>query len=192
MDLKVIYKEYPWKRLLLSAQKHEVDAVMPLFRTETREKYLYFDKLDLADETNHLFTTTDTSVAFDGSLEKITSFRIGVVSDYSYGQEFDEFTFSKKILTKDDKHLIEMFIHNRFDIGVGNRYVIHYYAAKEGLADKLKFLNPPITKEELYIGFTKKQNAKHIATRFAAMLGEFKTTAEYQKLINKYSMKEQD
>lgn len=192
MGLEVTYKSYPWKRLLISAEKGEVDAIMPLFRTEEREEYLIFKGLELAYETNHLFISTDSPVSYRGTLKEIASARIGVVSGYSYGNVFDSFQFPHKIITLNDKHLIEMFTYDRFDIGVGNRYVIGYYANMEGVADTLKFLDPPITKEPLYIGFARLRNHAHLAGGFAKTLQDFKTTAEYRELIDKYYMTGQD
>lgn len=192
MGIEVTYKAYPWKRMLLSAEKGEVDAVMPLFRTREREEYLYFNGLGLAYETTHLFTSVDASISYDGALKSVASSSIGVVTDYSYGSEFDSFVFPHKVITQDDKHLIEMFMYDRFDIGVGNRDVVSYYADMKGLAGKLKFLDPPITKETLYIGFTRKRNHADLAEKFAKALQAFKTTAEYLKLIDKYRMGGQD
>lgn len=188
MDMEVRYKEYPWNRLLISAEKGHVDAVMPLFRTKEREVYLYFDGLGLADETNHLFTLKDATISYMGSLDNIAAFRVGVVSGYSYGRDFDSFVFPRKIITKNDKHLVEMLMYDRFDVGVGNRYVVSYYAHQQGLRDSLKFLDPPITKETLYIGFTRKRNQTALAEEFAQALQAYKATAEYQKLMEKYKM----
>lgn len=47
-------------------------------------------------------------VTFDGKLESLESYRIGVVADYSYGEKFDSFNFPHKKITRDDKHLIKM------------------------------------------------------------------------------------
>ncbi len=192
MGLEVTYKVFPWKRLLLSAKKGEVDAIMPLFRTREREEYLYFDGLSLTYEINHFFTSTDASVSYDGDFEDIKTYRIGVVSNYSYGSSFDKYEFYKKIVSQDDKHLIEMFMHNRFDIGVGNKYVIRFFAGKADVLDKIKFLDPHITKEMLYIGFSKTRNNGELSRKFSKTLQDFRTTAEYQKLKEKYRISDED
>ena len=188
IGIEVVYKEFPWKRLMLSAEKGEVDAIMPLFKTEEREKYLKFNGLELASETNHFFTTDDSAVSYEGHFEELSQFRIGVVSEYSYGERFDSFEFQNKVITLSDKHLIEMFMYNRFDVGVGNRYVVHYYADMAGIAQNVKFLDPPIAREMLYLGFAKKGNHYSLAEKFAENLQAFKATTEYHVLVEKFGM----
>lgn len=188
INIEISYKVYPWKRLILSAQKGDVDAIMPLFKTEEREKYLIFKGLEVAHEINHFFTVAGSPIAFNGKLDDFKSYRIGVVDAYSYGEKFDTFDFPKKKITRDDQHLIEMFMHNRFDIGVGNRSVVQYYAGLSGITQSIQFLDPPIISEILYVGFVKQQNKIGLAQKFAKSLQMFRTTAAYQQLMDKYGI----
>ncbi len=188
LDIKVQYSAYPWKRMILSAQKGEVDAVMPLFKTDEREKYLIFDGLELAPETNNFFVSKESKISFNDSLDDLTSYRIGVVEGYSYGSRFDDFVFPKKEITKDDKHLLEMFTHSRFDIGVGNRFVVLHYAKLAQIDHTIRFLEPSITKETLYLGFVRKHSNEHFAQEFAEALSSFKESEAYRQLIDKYGI----
>lgn len=188
MGIKVTYKVYPWKRLILSAKKGDVDAIMPLFRTTERDSFLKFDGLELVYEVNQFFTKAGSFKSYSGTFDDMESFRIGVVAEYSYGKRFDSFDFPKKIITLDDKHLIEMFVYDRFDFGVGNKYVVRYYAELAGVAQSVTFIDPPITKEMLYLGFSKQGKQFDLAEKFAKTLQAFKRTVEYRELIDKYGM----
>lgn len=188
IGIDVEYKVYPWKRLMLRAKNGDIDAIMPLFKTEERETYLIFKGLELAHELNHFFTTPDSLVTFDGRLESLESYRIGVVADYSYGEKFDSFNFPNKKITRDDKHLIKMFMHNRFDVGIGSRSVVKYHADLCDINLSIQFFEPPITKEILYLGFVKKRNRDQLADRFAQALQKFQATATHQRLIDKYGI----
>lgn len=189
IDVDVQYKVYPWKRLILNAQQGSIDAIMPLFKTSEREEYLTFNGLGLAPETNQFFTLVDSAISFEGkNLSDLTSYRIGVVEEYSYGESFDSFDFPQKDITRNDAHLVEMFMHNRFDIGVGNRYVVQYFAKLAGIEQTIRFLDPPITQEILYLGFVKKRNVSGVAEKFAHQLQLYKKTPSYDQLINKYGI----
>ncbi len=188
IDVEIKYKEYPWKRLIHSAQQGDVDAVMPLFRTQKREDFLYFDNMELAYETNHFFAATDFTGSYKGRLENLLPYRIGVVVDYSYGSFFDSFEFPAKEVTLNDAHLVEMFKHQRYDVGVGSRSVVLYFAEKIDVAKKIKFLSPPISKEKLYLSFTKKGNNYDLAEQFAEALHNYTQTKEYSQLAKKYSI----
>ena len=186
MGLRIVYRKYPWKRLLFNAEHGHVDAIMPLFRTKERDSFLYFSNLDLVQEENSLFTWKDNDVSFDGNFDSIKSHSIGVVSGYSYGEEFDQFEHFDKVVTHNDKHLIEMFKFNRFDVGIGSRDVVLFNAHKEGISSRIRFLAPHITEGSLYIGFSRKLNHGELSERFSMALQDFKLTDAYQEILNKY------
>jgi len=188
INLGVTYKAYPWKRMLSSARNGHVDAIMPLFRTEEREKFLFFDGLGIASETVHFFSRKESSAVYDGNFENFAAHRIGVVTNYSYGEKFDQFEGFDKKFTLNDKHLVEMFKHKRFDIGLGNKYVTLFYAQQEGIGGDIKFLDPPVTDALLYIGFTKMPNHEELAKQFADALGRFKQTDSYSAIMQKYGV----
>lgn len=182
----VSYKEFPWKRLLSSARKGHVDAVMPLFKTAEREQFLLFDGLGLAYETNYFFTSKENSIPYNGDITLLNQYKIGVVTDYSYGDKFDTYPALNKIVTRNDQHLLEMYAHNRFDIGIGNKYVTQFYANKLGVADDIVYLEPPITQNMLYLGFTQNGKKTELAKIFSKNLSRLKKTGQYQDIINRY------
>jgi polar amino acid transport system substrate-binding protein len=188
LNITISYKNYPWKRLLSSAQQGQVDGIMPLFRTAERESYLHFDGLDIASETNSFFTWKDSEIIYDGSFQSLAPYPLGVVSEYSYGKDFDNSNEFTKVVTQSDQHLIEMFKFKRFSIGVANQGVTKFYAKKEGIAEKIQFLSPVISKEQLYIGFSKIRGHELLAKEFAQSLKKLKETGVYQKILRKYGM----
>lgn len=186
IGMAVEFRPFPWKRLIMSGENGTIDAVMPLFKTAEREKFLFFEGLALAYETNQFFTAKDSTIVYEGTLDAIKPYRIGTVEEYSYGENFDKTEFPNKILSKDDQHLFKLLVHNRIDIGVGSRSVIQYYADLSGEADQIRFLTPPITKEILYIGFSKNRVNGELPKNFANALKEFKTSPRYSLLLDKY------
>lgn len=189
LNLKITYNQYPWKRMLLNAKQGYVDAVMPLFRTRERDEFLYFENLKLVDEENRLFTWKDNRINFTGDFEAIRIYKVGVVTGYSYGEEFDNYLHLKKVPTESDRHLIKMFKHQRFDIGIGSKDVIIFNAKKENISDQIQFLEPYITKAPLYLGFSKAKGLEKLSKQFSIALQHFKLTEEYQAILKKYDMK---
>ncbi len=188
MDLQIKYIEYPWKRLLLSAQRGEVDAILPLFKTTQREKYLNFGNLILAYEEVNFFVKKDSQLRHIDNHEELFQHLIGVVSGYSYGDYFDSRSGVKTVVTQNDKHLLKMFIHNRFPVGIGNRFVVAHNASLFGVPGDIAYLHPPVSREPLYMGFTKKGGKEHLTGRFSQMLVQFKKSERYLKIIQKYGL----
>lgn len=188
LGITVVFRSFPWKRLLLSAEKGEVDAIMPLFRTKEREQYLDFHDLILAYEEVGLFVARESSLTFQGDFDRIAAQSIGVVDGYSYGEEFDKKKGLEKLPTQSDFHLLQMFSHKRFPIGVGNRHVISYNAEKLGIAGQIKFLTPPLSREPLYLGFSKLGQNRHLAMVFVTKLQEMKKNGKYDLILEKYDL----
>ena len=188
INWQISYRQYPWKRLLLYAEKGKVDAIMPLFRTKAREAYLYFDDLDIVDEENRFFTWKYTKINFQGALENIQPFKIGVVEGYSYGERFDTFPNLTIVPTKNDHHLVKMFKHKRFDVGIGSKDVVMFNARDENIADQIYFLEPAVTKTALYIGFSKAKVDENRAQRFSAALQQIKSSEAYRSILGNYGL----
>ncbi|THB79121.1 MAG: hypothetical protein D6B25_02485 [Desulfobulbaceae bacterium] len=190
LGYEVTYRQFPWKRLLAEARKGSVDAIMPLFRTTEREAYLLFDGLNLAYETNHLFAHKNQDIEFSGDLSTLRSYSIGVVSDYSYGKDFDSLTDLNKVVTQSDKHLLDMFAFHRFQVGIGSKYVILYFAQQAGIDKDIQFLSPAITRDKLYLAFTRKSEQEDLAATFAQALQDFLNSKPYQAIMEKYGLQD--
>jgi polar amino acid transport system substrate-binding protein len=187
LSLTIVYRQYPWKRMLYYAEKGRVDAVMPLFKTAERQTFLAFPENELVFEENVLFVHRDSSFRYDGDLMRLRDHHIGLVQNYSYGAAFDRV---KDLLTKDvsinDKMLVDKFKRGRFQIGVGNRHVIGYYARQLGCASEIRFLRPDVAREPLYIGFSKAKGHEPLAAGFSLALEEVRKTDAYRQLLRKY------
>ncbi len=188
LNIEVRYEVFPWKRLLSVARKGDVDAIMPLFRTEEREEFLHFDGLELAYETISLFTMKGFPVLYNGDFETISSHRIGVIAEYSYGNTFDSYQHFDKVVTENEEHLFKMFKHRRFDIGVGNKYVLQFFGQNSDLSKSIVFLEPPITKELLYLAFSKSRLNKNLAVNFAKALAHYRESRKYRETMARYGL----
>lgn len=188
LGIEVVFKKLPWKRMLISAKMGEVDAVMPLFRTSDRQQYLEFKDLILAYEEVNFFVLKDSEIQFRTDYRELFTYPIGVVDGYSYGEKFDNEKNLVKILTQNDRHLLEMFSHGRFSVGVGNRQVVSFNANKMGINDRIRFISPPLSREPLYLGFSKVSRKKHFSQLFATKLQELKNSGGYDQIIDKYDL----
>jgi len=186
LGMQVVYRQYPWKRLLKYGESGEVDAIMPLFKTAAREQFLVFPDIEIALEENSFFTRKGSGIKFTGALRDLAGHPIGIVVDYSYGKTFDTADYLEKIVTENELNLMQMFKFKRFTIGLGNRQVVRYFARKTGGIGDLVFLEPPITKAPLYIAFSKARGHEKLTAAFSKALGKFKNTHAYQKVLKAY------
>ena len=136
MDITVQYDSYPWKRMLNYGKEGKVDAVMPLFKTDEREQFLFFPETDLIEEDNSFFTSRSNPIKYSGNLADVIDRTVSVIDKYSYGKEFDNTHFTNKTYAKNTEQLIKQVQNNRIELGIGNSKVISYFAKQMGAADK--------------------------------------------------------
>lgn len=186
MNVSVQYTSYPWKRMLKYAQEGKVDAVMPLFKTDDREKFLTFPAVGLVDETNNFFTSSSNSIKYSGKLTDVIDLKIGVMDTFSYGKEFDNTDFTNKTIVNDLEQLILLVQRKRLQLGIGNAKVVNYSAKKMNVLDEIQFLSPPITVSPLFIGFSKKRIGSEFVNQFNKQLHTFKTSKAYAEILQAY------
>ncbi len=188
LGFTVTYKQYPWKRLLHYGKNGKVDAVMPLFRTPERETYLYFFHNALAVEENRFFIKKERRIRYDGNLNSLKSYQIGIVDEYSYGSAFDKADFLQKVIMRNDNRLVQLFAKDRLDIGLGNKLVVLYHAKQAGIDNEILFLDPFVTQKSLYIGFSKVRQTRAKAEAFSRALNSLKLTPFYLNLMKHYQL----
>jgi len=180
---KVTYTSYPWRRMLENAKKGKVDAVMPLFYTPERGTYLFFPDESLAFETNVFFTLKDSNINYSGDLSVFKTQRIGAISGYSYGSLFDDSDLEREHATNEEM-LLDKLQAGRFTIGIGNILVLKHFAKEKGI--DIRILEPYVSKDPLYIGFSRKATGTELAENFSKAISALRNTEEYQQILKKY------
>ena len=134
------------------------DAFFPIFKTEERENYMIFHENGILDyEKDYFVTSTKMTMQYSGDLETLKDYKIGVTKGYFYGVKFENAGFLQKIPSRNEIKLIELlFADNRYDLIVGDKKVISSIASKKNVLSQIKFLEPPLVNEPLYMSFNKK------------------------------------
>lgn len=190
LGVKVIFEEYPWERCLTMIRKGDADAIFSLLYSKEREEYMYFIEENISFEENVFFTLKDLNIKWDGNIESIRKYKIGCVKGYVYGKIFDEEKNLEKFFFKDDETIIKMLMNRRIDIGVGNIYVIKFIINELNLnQNNFTFLKPSISKNPLFIAFSKLKISKGFVKEFNETLVKFKRSNQYKDLLIKYEFK---
>lgn len=190
LNIAVQFSSYPWKRMIYNGKQGNVDAIMPLFKTDEREKFLIFPENDIIMEDNSFFALASCTLTYSGDLDDIINCHIGVVENYSYGESFDKKEIPKKTVAESGDQLIQLVLNRRVEMGIGNTMVITYLAGKIDAVDQLQFLSPPVTESPLFIGFSKKAISPEFVARFDKALQVFKSSKDYTAIIERYSEKQ--
>ncbi len=188
MDIRVKFEHQPWKRCLHSVKNGLADVVISALKVKERMQYLYYPEEPISISRTALFTQKDREISYNGSLDALKRYTIGVTSGFSYGTAFDESHFLQTDASTETEAVVAKVLLGRNELGVGNIAVIKTIAAKQNASGKIRFLLPLLHSQKLYAGFSKAKNHAAFAKAFSIALADFRKSADYKRIMEKYKM----
>lgn len=183
---------YPWARSLALAYQGQVDCIFTLYRSPERERYLDYSQEPVATQVIYLYARKDLTVGFDGNLASLANLRVGTAHKVNYGPKFEEV---RSRLTIDDAPTIEQnFLKlalGRVDVAPSNDHTASFtleLPALQQYAGRIVRLPVPVETVASYIAFPKKRGLAELRDRFDQQLRQFIGSAEYRRLLEKYSL----
>jgi polar amino acid transport system substrate-binding protein len=194
IGVKVRYKAIPWGDFPDLAKKGEIDGIMPLFKTKERMEFLNFPDNGLAAEKNYFFTLKNNVINYSGDLQDLRGIPIGVVRNYSYGENFDKFDGLKKNFFPSVEALVEGVKKGKVKIGIGEYGIISYLIKKLGITERIKFLPPPFPREFLYLAFSKAKGKGYqkLKESFSNAFAELRKSGNIQEILKNYQIEKRD
>lgn len=181
------FEEMPWKRALSEVKEGKVDAIFSLYVNDERKEFLHFPEKGLSYEKNILVTRKggDVKVA---KLDDLNGKTIGVVSEYSYGDAFDNYKGATRDESTNAEMLLKKLENDRIPVIIINELVFNSLAKKLGLVDKLEVQPFVASDEPMYAAFSKAKGdaAKELAAAFSKAINELSAAGEQKKIIASY------
>ncbi|WDP92730.1 MAG: transporter substrate-binding domain-containing protein [Desulfobacter sp.] len=187
INIGIKFKQYPWSRCLRMVESGNADAMMNLFKTAERERFMHFSNNILAYEINQFFKLNNTSLTYDGDLGALSSLKIGAIRNYSYGPVFDSAKLDNIYRLETETSLIKALLGKRCHLIIGNNRVIEMLVKQMGVENGVAPLFPVVSKEPLYLGFSKKKNHGGLSETFSRALGKLKRSNAYEKILKKFN-----
>ncbi len=185
----LVFEKLPWSRIQHHLRLGSIDMVVLSFKTPDREKYATFTDTPHIYDTSYLFIKKTSQIEFDGNLNNMRDYHFGNIRGYSHGIKYDEANQLNKQFASEEKQLIQMLLHNRIDVAIGNKAVITAHAKEEGVFEQLVFLNPPIDNTPAYFAFAKiKIGSNKLAHEFSEQVKALVKTEKYQQILDKYGL----
>ncbi len=184
-------KMLPWTRSLQMVEDGDTDGIFCAFYSDERAVFMDYLKEPLAYEAQYCYTLKDSPVAFDGTLESLKPYRIGVIQDWYYGDAFDEALKNGAFHVESVTDLsinIQKLLDGRIDVIVNPRLSTLYYLKQMKIQDRVVEQAVPFREPTaLYLGFTKKRLVDPALRRdLEAELAEMKADGTYQEIVDQY------
>ncbi len=204
LDIEYRIEIYPWSRVWKMAQIGRIDAVDSTSHKKYREPFLLYteeqkhfpeiipgDNLFMTEYVFFIRKIYKDLLPADFTLEEIKEkgYRIGIIRDNSYFEDFWKYNFD---ITKypDVEHSLRALASGEIDLYPIDKTIGLFTAGKTGLDKELIFHPKILHSKPQYLLFVKKSPRKDIAElqgKFNNALIEFKKTDIYRNIYNKYT-----
>lgn len=150
----------PWNRAMAQTRDGKYDAVYnAYFSKERAEHYAISEPYFRTILT--LCTTIKQSINYDGSVESLKPYRLGLVRGFVNTEEIDQASYLKKDTAETDVLNLRKLLHGRVDMIVIDKYqAIHLVKNNPTIeADirDIRFITPILEEKTLHVLFSKEK-----------------------------------
>ncbi len=174
LGVKIKIEIFPIARGLLMVKNGEADAYFSLKRTPQRESDLLFTTTPLLRQPFVFFTRRTSGIKWNGNIEDIKDYRIGVVAKTSYGAIFDGYLKDGLLLNIEETQSFELnikkLIAGRVDVVINSYDVGLYIIKNQKSENEIISLSPPVEILNSYLAFTKAKDYSALASEFDSAL----------------------
>lgn len=182
-------KFYPFNRGLALVTYRQVDGFFPLKKTSDRELTLVYPSKPLLTQEYVFFVRKDSNWKFSGTLESISSARMGITRNTSYGPRFDKALKSgifKNIDTTDTHEMnLRKLLAGRVDVVPCSRLVGLHLLQSITNGDKAEVSGPSIESVPSYLVFSAGPNAARLVKIFDKTMDDMDKDGTLARLLNK-------
>lgn len=185
------FEMLPWKRVLSELKNGNKDAISFLQYTAERAEFLDFTDPVYSSVSVFYYSKKKYPNGIQWrTLEDLSGYRIGVVSDYASTSRLNRAIASgidldvQKVVGSDHQ-LFQMLEKRRIDLFVANIDVGNEIIQKNGWQKEIGLVKQPIQSVEFHLAFSKKQNHHKLIDRINLILAQLKS--EDLILLHNYS-----
>lgn len=190
---EVRFKKAPWARCLLKMENGSADVLANVFKKPERELFMFYSSEPIFDFKQFLYVKKGSSITFDGNLNNLKKYVIGLRRGFSYGKDFDASIKSGQLdvqFVNSPLQNAKMLKLGRIDLFVENpmNLITEFQQQKElGLMDEIELIKPPISNQPSYITVSKKSKfGNELVRKIDKALKEIKKDGTYQRILASY------
>lgn len=184
MGIPLEMQAVPWKRAL-SAIDHGQSGVGGIYKSDERlKKYDYSDKL--LDEVIQVYVLRGMESEFT-SVSSLTGKTIGVLSGWSYGEDFDAAARSGKIIVEavagDTQNFFKLMRGHVDAVLAVSEVGDMIMAGSPDIAKAIVALPIPLSNFPTFLAFNKSANKTEVLAKFNSAIAQMKADGSMNKLV---------
>ncbi|ODN43284.1 substrate-binding periplasmic protein [Piscirickettsia litoralis] len=190
MDDDLRIQVFPWKRTLSSAEQGK-GFIAGIYKTPKREEIFNYSQPFYVEEVM-VFVPTDSAININSStdLSALKGKNVGLVAGFSYGSTVDAVVKAKLFKEQranSDILNFKKLLKGRLDAVISAKLTGQTIIAKMKLGNKIKMINVPVNKGDVYIAVSKKLADKvAVLDRFNKAIESMKQDGSYNKFMEEF------
>lgn len=186
-----VVKDYPWARMLDSMETGELDMMIDAYITPERQGFMYYSQIPYGTFPQALYALKDSNISFDGDLNSLKDYTVGVTRGYSYGTNFDT-AMNNQVFTSDEsdtvQSLFEKLAGGRVDLAADTYYSGQATLPEMGLEDKVVLVEPFFDSLYSYVVFSKANDLEPLRDEYDDALRALIANGTMKEIFDKYEM----
>lgn len=186
-------QDLPWARMLEMMQSGDLDIITDVYITAERSEYLTYSKIPYGTFPQTFFTLKSSGIKFDGNLDSIKDYTIGITRGYAYGEMFDAALKNGEIKYDESDtatNLFDKLANSRVDIVADTSYTGNAMIKELNKENEIIMLEPYFDSLFSYIAVSKANNLDALQAEYDSTLREVIADGTLTKIFEKYDMGE--
>ncbi len=185
-------QNFPWITAKQLIYRGQADAIFPVSFEEADEmnasKVLIYKTPPLV-----FVSLKDKLTPWNGYVNSIEGYKVGVVRAFSYTQEFDQASQTDKYYLTDHHQLIKMLLKKRIDLALLDRLTANYFIRKNDPHQQIRVLTPSlINSSEFFLAVSKSGVSRdNLREDFARGLKIIEENGQLESILEKYKVADQ-
>ncbi|MFZ5722435.1 MAG: substrate-binding periplasmic protein [Pseudomonadota bacterium] len=183
----------PWARAVEETRSGARDCLLAAFHTEERARWFIYSQ-PIGEVRTGFFRRRDrTDIRFDGSMDSLRRWSIGVGRHYANSELFDRDARLNKIPLDSSEQGMRMLYLRRIDLMAGAETVDRYHLRHAlepqhpGIGDAVEFIEPPLQVQPLYAAFSRQRHDHAGLVRiFNAGLAKLKSDGTWRRIEERH------
>lgn len=185
LGIEVQWQFLPWRRCLAMVEQGLADAVMDIFRVDSRQGYLVYPDEPMSEVEFVLYQARSRPHPVE-RLEDLAGLTVGTSPGYVYDGVFAESPLFRREPAPSHEANFGKLALGRIDLLVTDRRVGGYVSRQLGLEQTVEALPLVISRRPQYLGLARKPGREQLAQAFSDELRRFKQEPAYAAINARY------
>ncbi|WP_354623611.1 transporter substrate-binding domain-containing protein [Psychromonas sp. MME2] len=189
---KIIYKIMPWNRAIKKTREGKFNAIIGAMKEEAPDFIFPEEEFGISEEM--FFAKKGSTWRYNG-IKSLQGINIGLIKDYSYGNELEDFFADNPDktqyaqVTKPLEMNIKKLLYGRVDVIIEDPVVLAQTSMQMGLSEQLIKVGKTTQADKVYVSFSPNiAKSKEYAEIYTEGIRKLQASGELEKILAKYHL----